>query len=153
MYCMRRSAIAIVALSLAGCADPTWPENQFPAELEVERMLFAAGSDGFRETCQAMVVEVTDEAATRVLKVKKGDDGLELVPPAGWSKTPIHENAFERTYYRAAMGGCNNDGGSPLGDFPGALKRPGAFYKVINGGEGIAIIIPNAKLAGFFYFG
>jgi len=56
-------------------------------------------------------------------------------------------------YFEGAFGGCNNDGRSPLGDLPGALERPGSFYKIVNGGEGIAIIVPRAKLAGYIYSG
>jgi hypothetical protein len=150
---MRRSAIAIIALSLTGCGGPTWPADQFPEEVEVERTLFAAGGHGLRETCEAMVVELTDEAATRMLRVKKDDRGLALVPPAGWKHTPIRESALDQNYYRSAFAGCNGERGGPLGDLPGALTRTGAFYKVVNGGEGIAIIVPRAKLAGYFYFG
>jgi hypothetical protein len=40
-----------------------------------------------------------------------------------------------------------------LGDLEGTLERPGAFYKIISQGQGIAIIVPRAKLAAFFYFG
>jgi hypothetical protein len=150
---MGRSAIAIIVLFLAACGAPTWPAEQFPEELEVERTLFAAGGDGFRETCMAMVVELTDEAATRILRVKKVDRGLALVPPAGWNHTPIRESALDQPYYGSAFPGCNGGRGGPMGDLPGALARTGAFYKVVNGGEGIAIVVPRAKLAGYFYFG
>jgi len=51
------------------------------------------------------------------------------------------------------MGGCNKDGQRPLGDVSGALERSGAYYKVVNGGEGLAVVIPRAKLAAWFYFG
>ena len=56
-------------------------------------------------------------------------------------------------FYDGAFGGCNSDGHTPLGDLPGTLDRSGAFYKIDSGGEGIAIIAPRAKLAGYFYSG
>jgi hypothetical protein len=150
---MRRLAIATTALALAGCGGPTWPGEQFPTVVEVERTLFAGGGGpGFRETCEAMVVQLTAESATRIISVRRGANGLEMVPPAGWSNTPIGEGP-EHSFYAGAFGGCNDRAGRPPGDLPGALTRPGAFYKVVNGGEGIAIIVPRAQLAGFFYFG
>lgn len=103
------------------------------------------------ETCVAMVAELTDAAIQSVIHIRKVNDRVETIPPKGWKKSPLKDGMEERTYYEGAFSGCNS--GSPLGDLPGALTRPGAFYKVINGGEGILIIVPRAKLAGFFYLG
>ena len=149
---MRSLTIATIAFACAGCAGPTWPKDEFPADMEVERTLYAAGGGVLRETCEAMVVELTEARATRITHIRRTNDGLEVVPPLGWNNTPIREDAGDHTFYHGAFGGCNS-GTPPLGDLPGALSRPGAFYKVINGGEGVAIIVPRARLAGFFYFG
>ena len=150
---VRSWAIAAFALTFVGCAGPAWPEDQFPAEVEVKRTLFAGGGGGFREACQAVVVEITAAAATRIVPPKKANDRVEPSPPRGWNTTPLRTRAGEPAYYKGAFGGCNAKGGSPAGDLPGALTRPGAYYKIINGGEGIAILAPRAKLAGFYYFG
>jgi len=119
----------------------------------VKRTLFAGGGGGFREACQAVIVEITDAAATRIIHLKKANGRVEVVPPPGWSATPIKERAGAPAFYKGAFGGCNDEDGSPMGDLPGALTRPGAYYKIINGGEGVAILAPRAKLAGFYYFG
>jgi hypothetical protein len=119
----------------------------------VKRTLFAGGGGGFRETCEAIIVELTEQAVTRLRRVERRGGALALVPPAGWSVTPIGQNPAGHAYYEGAFGGCEESGGPPLGDLPGALTRPGSFYKVVNGGEGIAIIVPAARLAGYFYFG
>jgi hypothetical protein len=116
--------------------------------MDVERTLFAAQDDGIREACEAMVVELTDAATTRVIRPRTVDDRVDLVAPSGWSNTPIGASDGHR-FYEGAFGGCG--GGEPPGDLPGALTRPGAYYKVVNGGEGIAIIVPRAKLAGFYF--
>jgi hypothetical protein len=100
-----------------------------------------------------VIVEITDAAATRIVHLKKANGRVELVPPRGWTATPFSARAGEPAYYKAAFGGCDDKSGSPMGDLPGALTRPGAYYKIINGGEGIAILAPRAKLAGFYYFG
>lgn len=147
---MKKQTAVASALLLIGCS-PAWPSERFPAEVEIKRILFSAAEPGLREACEAIVAEITEQAATRVVEVRRGDNGLELVPPAGWNVTPMGDEAAGPDSYRGAFGGCN--GGSPLGDLSGALRRPGAFYKIVNGGEGIAIIVPRAKLAGFFYFG
>ena len=105
-----------------------------------------------RDTCEAIVVEITDKAASRSFRLKPAKTGVKVEPPAGWMSTPI-ATGNERALYKSAFGGCVDGGDRPLGDLPGWLERPGAFYKIINGGEGIAIIVPRAKLAGFYYFG
>lgn len=151
---MKILAGAAIALLLSGCGGPSWPKDQFPTGLDVKRTLFEGGGGfGLRETCVAIVVELTREAVVRMIHVKRTSSGIEAVPPSGWVNTPVMNKGDEHAYYESAFGGCNNDGDHPLGDLPGALQRPGAFYKVINGGEGIAIIAPRAKLAAFFYFG
>ena len=99
-----------------------------------------------------MIIEITDRAASRTFPLKTSKNGVELKAPTGWKKTPIATDG-EKTFYKSAFGGCTDSGDEPLGDLPGWLKRPGAFYKVINGGEGVAIIVPRSKLAGFYYFG
>jgi len=147
----RHIAIAAVVAILAGCS-PRWPSDRFPDGLEVKRTLFAGGGGGFRETCEAMVVEITDKAARRLYRLKPSRDGIKVQPPAGWMSTPIAASE-EKRFYTSAFGGGTNGGDSPLGDLPGWLTRPGAFYKIINHGEGVAIIVPQSKLAGFYYFG
>lgn len=150
---MKRLVIGAIALTLNGCGEPTWPADQFPTTLEIERILFAGdGGLGLRETCTAIVTELSAASAVRVISFRTGDNGPEVVPPKGWSNTPIVEGAGH-PFYSSAFGGCNGDAARPLGDLPGALTRPGAIYKVLNGGEGIAIIVPRARLAGFFYVG
>ena len=122
--------------------------------MDVKRTLFEGGGGfGLRETCEAMVVALSREAVVRLTHVKTTKGLVQTVPPSGWINTPVITKSDEHAYYEGAFGGCNNDGDHPLGDLPGALQRRGAFYKVINGGEGIAIIAPRAKLAGFYYFG
>lgn len=149
---MKNLAITTIALALTGCGGPTWPAELFPEEIEVERTLFAEASVGFNDACQAIVVQLTEESANRVISLRRGDNGLETIPPSGWSNSPIAEGP-EHSLYSAAFGGCNAETDRPLGDLHGALLRPGAFYKVVDGGAGIAIIVPRAQLAGFFYFG
>jgi hypothetical protein len=123
--------------------------------MDIERTLFVGGSAfGFREGCQAVVVEMTDRSAIRVIYAPGVtlDKPWSASPRNGWSPTPMTAPDRRRRFFEGAFRGC--DGGErPLGDLPGALERPGAFYKVVNGGEGIAIIAPRAKLAGYFYFG
>ncbi len=110
------------------------------------------GQGGLRETCEAMIVEITDRSASRTFRLRTSKNEIKVVLPADWKSTPIAAGE-EPAFYEGAFGGCNNSGGVPLGDLPGWLKRPGAFYKVINGGEGVAIIVPRIKLAGFYYVG
>ena len=144
---------SILILLLAGCT-PTWPEEHFPSHTEVAEVLFAEGTSGLREACEAMVVELTDRSAARLMSTTRSrNDKLAPSPPKGWLSTPAFEVARSPNFFRSAFGGCNDDGKRPLGDLEGALERPGAIYKIINHGEGIAIIAPRAKLAGYFYFG
>ena len=49
------------------------------------------------------------------------------------------------TYFTGAFGGCNNDGRFPPGDLRAALHRPGAYFKLFELGEGLAILVPRAK--------
>jgi len=99
-----------------------------------------------QDVCEAVVVELTDASTTRL-----------IASPAlrrdGWRPTPLVLGAGERLYAEAATGGCDNNGRRPIGDFEGALKRPGAYYKLFDGGDGLAAIVPRSKLAGWFYFG
>lgn len=144
----------VAMLLLTGCGGPTWPDEQFPPKTEVAKVLFAEGGGGFRETCEALVVELTDSSAARLMRtIQRKDDKLIVLPPKGWLSSPAPNGISSPSYFKAAFGGCNNEGKRPLGDLESALERPGAFYKIINQGEGIAIIVPRAKLAGFFYFG
>jgi hypothetical protein len=114
-------------------------------------VLFTSSGFGFLETCDAIVVELTDEAASRLVRVQPSAGTPVTIPPSGWSNTPMPESTEQHPYYRGAFG-CGASR-RPLGDLEGALSRPGAFYKLVNGGEGIGIIVPRAKIAGFFYFG
>ena len=149
-----RTCASLLALALAGCGGATWPDDQFPPETEVAEVLFAKGGGGFRDTCEAIVVELTDSSAARLMgMVQRRDDKPVVLPPKGWLSSPAPDEISSANYFKAAFGGCNNEGKRPVGDLDGALDRPGAFYKIINHGEGIAIIVPRAKLAGFFYFG
>lgn len=142
--------IWILASSLlTGCTGPTWPSDQTPAGMEIKRSLFEDGSFGLRESCDALVVELSDASVTRLVTWKRTKNGIQLTPPSGgWSMTPISKTSGN-SLYEAAFSGCEN-GDRPLGDLPGALKRPGAFYKILNHGEAILIIAPRAKLAGYF---
>ena len=99
-----------------------------------------------------MIVEITDRAARSTFLLRTSKNRAYLEPPTGWKSTPIATDE-KHTFYEGAFGGCTDGRDEPLGDLPGWLKRPGAFYKVINGGEGVAIIVPRSKLAGFYYFG
>lgn len=151
---MVRKRMMVAVLMLSACSSPSWPDEQFPPETEIAKVLFAEGGGGLRETCEAMVVELTDAAAIRLMRTAERRNGkLVLVPPDGWLSSPAPDPISPQSYFKAAFGGCNNDGKRPPDDLEGALKRPGAFYKVINHGEGIAIVVPKAELAGFFYFG
>ncbi|RKE54232.1 MULTISPECIES: hypothetical protein [unclassified Sphingomonas] len=152
MTLLVRSLALAAAFALLPSCSPKWPSNYFPAGLEVKRTLFAGGGGGFRESCDAMVVEITDAAARRTFPPHRSKNGFEVELPAGWKSTPIASGDKGR-FYTGAFGGCDDSGGEPLGDLPGSLMRPGAFYRVINHGEGIAIIVPQSKLAGFYYFG
>lgn len=150
---MKHFAVSILAIVLTGCG-PTWPNDRFPAELEVDRTLFAEGGLGFVDTCVAMVVEVTDKSAVRLIGPGKRVKGAWVAsPPDGWLPTPMPTETGQPTFYRGAFTGCNNEGRKPLGDLPGALQRPGAYYKVLDHGQGIGVILPRQKLAGFYYFG
>jgi len=149
-----RKRLVVAMLSLSSCGGPSWPDKQFPPHTEVARVLFAEEQAGLRETCEAIVVELTDTAAARLMgKAERRNGKLVVIPPDGWLSSPAPDPVSPRSYFESAFGGCNNEGKHPLGDINGALKRPGAFYRVINQGEGIAIIVPRAKLAGFFYAG
>ena len=139
-----RFQIALLPLTLASCGAPNWPEDSFPPQVDVERTLFAEATYGIREACEAMVVEITD----RSVMLLQGNPE----PPKGWRASPVPTTNVQ-SYYKSAFGGCNDDHRHPLGDLAGAMQRPGAHYRLINNGEGIAIIHPRAKLAGFFYFG
>ena len=146
--------VPLLLIMMSGCGDPNWPNEQFPRNAEVARVLFAEDTIGLRETCEAIVVELTDNAATRLTgKAERRNGKPYILPPNGWLSSPAPDPVSSHTYYEGAFGGCNNEGEHPLGDLDGALRRPGAFYKVINLGEGIAIRVPRAKLAGFFYVG
>jgi len=148
-----RISIFVAASILTGCTGPTWPSDQIPAGMEIKRTLFAGGGGfGLRESCDALVVELSDASATRLITGKRTKSGIELTPPSrGWNMTPIPETSGNSAY-EAAFGGCEN-ADRPLGDLPGALKRPGAFYKILNHGEAILVVAPRAKLAGYFNFG
>ena len=149
-----RKWMLVPLLMLSSCGGPNWPDEQFPRDADVATVLFAEDAAGLRETCEAIVVELTDNAATRLIgKTERRNGKLVIVPPDGWLSSPAPAPVGPHTYFEGAFGGCNNEGKHPLGDLDGALERPGAFYRVINHGEGIAIIVPRAKLAGFFYFG
>jgi hypothetical protein len=151
---MKLSALVAVLLGLTGCGGPAWPSDYFPKDVEVERVLFAEGGGGLADTCMAMVAELTGSSATRLIRLDRKVEGkLVLVPPQGWLETPVQPVPSAKTYYESAFSGCNNEGRRPLGDLTGALGRPGTFYKVLDGGQGIGIISPRAKLVGFFYFG
>jgi hypothetical protein len=152
---IRSVALLVTAATLAGCGGPAWPTEEFPSKLASERTLFAEGSNGLREGCVAMVGELTDASAIQV-NYAPGvvlDGPFVASPVNGWQPTPINERADTPIYYKGAFGGCDNEGHRPLGDLEGALSRPGAFYRIVNGGEGIAIIVPRAKLVGYVYFG
>lgn len=99
-----------------------------------------------REGCVAVVGELADGAGARI------GDGR-AIRRDGWQPTPLMLQHDQHLYAKAALGGCGGDEGAPLGDFEAALTRPGAYYKIVNGGDGLAVIIPRAKLAGWFYVG
>ena len=96
-------------LFLSGCGGPSWPDEQFPANTEVAKVLFAEGGGVMRETCQAMVVELTETASTRLLgTVERRKGMLVVVPPHGQlpiSSLKLHSQthgSFARTS-RAAV--------------------------------------------------
>lgn len=146
--------LIVVMLMLSSCGGRSWPDEQFPPHTDVARVLFSERGGGLRETCEAIVAELTDGAAARLMgKTELQNGKLVVVPPDGWLSSPVPALVGPNDYFKGAFGGCNNEGKRPVGDLAGALERPGAFYKVINRGEGIAIIAPRAKLVGFFYAG
>lgn len=149
--------LTAIAVALTACScSPRWPSDVFPAEMEMSRTLFVGGGGlAFRETCEAMVVELTQRAAMRVIYAPQMtlDKPWSASPRNGWLPTPMPGSRRTRHGFEGAFSGCNDDGEGPLGDFQGALSRPGAYYRILNGGEGVAIISPRAKLAGYFYAG
>jgi hypothetical protein len=76
-----------------------------------------------------MVVEATDTSATRLTT-------LNAIASDGWGASPLVLRAGGTLYSNGALGGCDNDGGRPIADLEGALNRPGAYYKLVNGSEG-----------------
>lgn len=68
--------------------------------------------------------------------------------------TPVPE-ASGTHGYEVAFNGCGEraDREIPPGDMRGALTRPGNFYKVLRGYDAILIVVPRAKLAGYFAIG
>ena len=148
---MRVSALGVVVIALTGCGGPDWPTDYFPKEVERDRVLFAEGGGGLADTCVAMVAELTGSSARRLMRPDRRVGGKWVpAPPTGWLETPMPPVPSTRTYYTGAFNGCNNEGRRPLGDLRGALERPGAYYKVLDGGQGIGIINARAKLVGFF---
>jgi hypothetical protein len=140
----RRTFLIAAFICLAACS-PRWPDDRFPAEVDVERTLFSEGGGVIREACEAVVVQLTDASARRLTaSIALREDG--------WRPTPFMQDAGEHLFAIGATAGCNS-GHLPPGDFEGALNRPGAYYKLVNGGEGLAVIMPSSKLAGWFYFG
>ena len=142
---MRSLVFCFGLLTLIGCS-PIWPANVLPEGVELERTLFAESKDGMREGCVAIVGELADRAWARI------GDG-HAIRREGWQPTPLVLAPNQHLYAKGARGGCNDDDGGPIGDFEGVLARPGAYYKIVNGGEGLVVIVPRAKLAGWFYFG
>lgn len=141
----RRPILLSAFICLAACGSPKWPDGRFPAEVEVERTLFSEGGGVVRDACEAVVVQLTDASARRLT-------ASTALRNDGWHSTPFVQGAGEHLFGIGATAGCDS-GHLPPGDFEAALKRPGAFYKLVNGGEGLAVIVPHAKLAGWFYFG
>lgn len=136
----------VAALGVLAACGPTWPRAQFPDDVVIDRVLYASSTSGLPEGCEALVAELTDQSATRIIgRLARGHDG--------WQRSPIALDRNNRISAISALGGCDNDGHHPLGDLEGAISRPGAYYKLVNGGEGIAIIVPRSKLAGWFYAG
>lgn len=143
---MTRSSLGFLALlSVAACSPPTLPEERFPQALDVHKTLYSEGAPSIRETCEAVVVELTDVSAARL-------SSPNVLQREGWRRSPLVLRAGEHLFADGAMTGCNS-GHRPLGDINGALKGQGAYYKVVNGGEGLAVIMPRSKLAAWFYFG
>ena len=137
--------IAIFALVLLSACGPRWPETLFPKQLEVERTLYSDAASGLREGCEAIIVELTERSTMRL-------SGMSTSGVDGWMASPIPEDE-KAVAALSVLGGCSSDQGRPLGDISGALRRPGAWYRIVNGGEGLAVIIPRAKLAGWYYIG
>lgn len=141
---MTRWIAAPALMMLAACNGANWPEAMFPQQVEVERTLYSDASSGLREGCVAIVVELDERSAKRLMGTS--------APAAGWIASPVPEDAKPLAAF-SALGGCGTGQGAPLGDMSGALHRPGAWYRIVNGGEGLAVIVPRARLAGWYYAG
>ncbi|MGV3482621.1 MAG: hypothetical protein ACO1O3_21910 [Sphingobium sp.] len=137
--------IALFVLISLGACGPRWPGTMFPKQVEVERTLYSDASSGLREGCEVIVVELVERSAMRL-------SGMSASGADGWTASPIPEDE-KPVAALSVLGGCGTDEARPLGDISGALRRPGAWYKVVNGGEGLAVIVPRAKLAGWYYIG
>src|SRR5262245_13873531 len=110
----------------AACSSPSWPDDRFPSEVEVEQTLFSEGGGVIREACEAVVVQLTNASARRLtasIALRKD----------GWRSTPFMQDTGEHIFAIGATAGCNS-GHVPPGDFEGTLNRPGAYYKLVNDG-------------------
>jgi hypothetical protein len=150
-------------------ASWNWEIRILPGVVEIDRVLAARQTGGFREGCSYASYEIQQDFARELI-----DDGLNYLShnhpkrtlgfnkyqdEREWKPTPIPEEPY--LYAFGAANGCTNRPAEyfyegTLIDAHELAKEPGNFYSTHGGGggrEGLIIISPKRRVAVYLYFG
>jgi hypothetical protein len=147
-----------------------WERHVLPSTIEIDAVLASGSRGGFMAGCEAAVYRLSD--ATLAHLKTEGIAYLDHAPrPQNdkrrnayqkWRETPgeidVAQNgrgpkpAVPGLY---AAGGCGEDFDPAFksDEVEKALSIPGSYYTVTKNREGIIVIIPERKLAAFYYYG
>ncbi|HKT14540.1 MAG TPA: hypothetical protein VJR87_03955 [Allosphingosinicella sp.] len=151
---------AAICLPLGFCA---WirmyqPRSSLPPEVRWSRIIGFGSESGLREGCAFGAYRLTTKTVAAFEK------GANL--PSDWHRTPVriedHQYAYVQpgqrpvTLYALGATSCASaklkrmrlDSGPDI-----ALRRPGNWYRIHNGGEGLVVVSPRRELAWYLYFG
>lgn len=160
----------LLALGLnSACSPAGWEKTPFPSEIEFKKVIASCQSTSFsREGIVIAYLELEPELAEQISQkgldffrfLDSTRDGRGLRP---WATTPVRkpdgmngvDEEGNKVYARIL-----NDCGSSISLAPetrrtltSAYKSGNGYYTTFNGGEGLLVVAPGEKLAGFFYFG
>jgi hypothetical protein len=161
---------SLLLLAVARCVDPlwNWPRYQLPVGLEIDAVLASDSEDGLGQGCRAAIYSLAPTTLKRL-----DDEGIFFLDPnrlpkgekadnryGPWRETPGDidlkrngEGAEHTIFGLYALGGCGSSRTMDNPELRRALTIPGSFYATTGNEEGIVIVAPKAKLAGYFYVG
>ena len=158
-------ALGALSLVLSSCDGG----GDMSADIGIDHVIASSSSGFFMEGCSAKIYHLSDAAAQQISEkglpffatIASPRDENPRNPYGRWTQTPVPGASPEygvsgkTLFAMRALGGCGDNPGSAFRtrEIEKALRSPGSYYALTRNREGMMLVMPQERLAAFFYAG